>query len=199
MSDAAVSRHGLENLLDAVESADEARVDVSVLSGRGFLNLRLDPQRREAVDTVARVLGQPLPLAANTFTSGEHRVYWLGPDEWLIQTDAERASNFCSELGEAFAGVHAAINDVSGGHVAIGLGGEYARTVLVKGCTLDLHPRVFRPGQCARTGLAKATILLAFADDEPAWTITVARSYADYLCRWLAHAARPHGIRFSMP
>ena len=199
MSDAAVSRHGLENLLDAAESADEARTDVSVLSGRGFLNVRLDPQRREAVDSVARVLGQPLPLAANAFTSGEHRVYWLGPDEWLIQTDSERNANLGSELGEALAGVHAAINDVSGGHVAFGLGGEYARTVLVKGCSLDLHRRVFRPGQCARTGLAKATILLAFADDEPAWTIIVARSYADYLCRWLGRAAGPHGVRFSMP
>ncbi len=199
MSDAAVSRHGLENLLDAAESAGEARVDVRVLSDHGFLNLRLDPQRREAVDSVARVLGQPLPIAANTFTSGEHRVYWLGPDEWMIQTDSERTANLGSELGEALAGVHAAINDVSGGQVAFGLGGESARTVLVKGCTLDLNARVLRPGQCARTGLAKATILLAFADDEPAWTITVARSRADYLFRWLARAAGPHGVRFSMP
>ena len=199
MSESTARRHGLEPFFAAAESAAAARVDVGVLSGRGFLNVRLDPRNEQAVEAAARVLGQPVPLASNTFTCDEHRVFWLGPDEWLIETDAQHATRLDSELAEALAEIHAAVNDVSGGHVALRISGADARTVLAKGCTLDLHPREFGPGQCARTGLAKAIVLLSVADDARTYSIIVARSFSDYLCRWLAHAARPHGVRFSMP
>ena len=196
MSEAIERRHGLEPFFASVESAAEARVDIGVLSGYGFLNVRLDSRCEQAVEAAARVLGQPMPLASNTFTTGEHRVYWIGPDEWLIETSAEGAAALGSELAEALAGFHAAINDVSGGHVALCVSGVDARAVLAKGCTLDLHPREFAPPQCARTGLAKATVLLGALDNESTCTIIVSRSFSDYLCRWLAHAARPHGVRF---
>ena len=198
MSETAERRHGLEPFFASVGSAAEARVDISVLSGYGFLNVRLDPCCEPAVEAATRVLGQPMPLTANTFTTGTHRVYWLGPDEWLILTSVEGAAGLGSELAEALAGFHAAINDVSGGNVALCVSGVDARTVLAKGCTLDLHPREFGPGQCARTGLAKATVLLGVLDDTSSYTIVVPRSFSDYLCRWLVHAARPHGVRFSM-
>ena len=202
MSETTERRHGLEPFFASVESATQARVDISVLSGFRFFNVRLDPGCEEAVDAATRVLGQPMPLTANTFTSGEHRVYWIGPDEWLVMTggevtSAEGAAALGSELAEALAGFHAAINDVSGGHVALCVSGVDARTVLAKGCTLDLHPREFGLGQCARTGLAKATVLLGVPDNASTYTIIVSRSFSDYLCRWLAHAARPHGVRFS--
>ena len=191
-------RHGLEAFVATAESVGGARVEIRVLTGRGFLNLRLDPRKGNGLETAARALNQPLPLTANTFTTGEHRVYWCGPDEWLIETDEERATRLGSDLAEALTDCHAAINDVSSGHVALGIAGEEARTVLAKGCTLDLDPREFGPGQCARTGLAKATVLLAVADDAAGYTVIVARSFADYLCRWLAHAALPYGVRFSV-
>ena len=202
MSETTERRHGLEPFFALVESAAQARVDISVLSGYGFLNVRLDPRCEQAVDAATRVLGQPMPVASNTFTSGEHRVYWIGPDEWLVVTSAEvssagGAAALGSELAKALAGFHAAINDVSGGHVALCVSGVDARTVLAKGCTLDLHPREFGPGQCARTGLAKATVLLGVADNASGYTIIVSRSFSDYVCRWLAHASRPHGVRFS--
>lgn len=199
MSETSERRHGLEAIWSVAESADEARVEISLLSDRGFLNLRLDPRHEEAVTAAVRVLGQPLPLSANTVTSGKHRVYWCGPDEWLIETDAERVADLGSDLSAELAGSHAAINDLSGGYVALVIDGEDARIVLTKGCTLDLDPRAFGPGQCARTGLGKVNVLLAVADDAAGCTVVVARSFADYLCRWLAHSARPHGVRFSMP
>ena len=203
MSETTERRHGQEPFFASMESAAQARVDISVLSGYGFLNVRLDPRCEQAVDAATRVLGQPMPLASNTFTSGEHRVYWIGPDEWLVVTSAEvtsaeGAAALGSELAEALAGFHAAINDVTGGHVALCVSGVDARTVLAKGCTLDLHPREFGPGQCARIGLAKATVLLGVADNASGYTIIVSRSFSDYVCRWLAHAARAHGVRFSV-
>ena len=178
------------------ESAPDAGVDIGMLQERGFLNVRLDPRDEHAVKAAEQVLAQSLPLAANTYSSGKHRVYWLGPDEWLVETAAGNAAALGGDLTEALAGSSAAVNNVSGGHVAQRLSGPESRTVLAKGCTLDLHPKEFRPGHCARTGLARTTILLA-ADSEPdSYTIIAARSYADYLRRWLAHATRkPTGIR----
>ena len=194
MSETSERRHGLEAFFAAAESAADARVEISVLTGLGFLNLRLDPHKGNGLETAARALNQPLPLTANTFTTGEHRVYRCGPDEWLIETDEERATRLGSDLAKALADCHSAINDVSSGHVALGIAGEDARTVLAKGCTLDLDPREFGAGQCARTGLAKATVLLAVADDEAGYTVIVARSFTDYLCHWLANAAESHGV-----
>ena len=168
-------------------------------SPRGFLNFRLDPCDEQAVKAAERVLGQTVPLAANTYSSGAHRVYWLGPDEWLVETDIGNSAALGGELTAALAGASAAVNDVSGGHVALRLDGPDARAVLAKGCTLDLHPREFGPGQCARAALARATVLLAANDGTPACTIIVGRSFSDYLRRWLTRAARTHGARFQKP
>ena len=194
MSEAGHARYGQEPFPASGESAPSARVAISLRSGRGFLNLRLNPRDRQAVEAAERILGQPLPQAANTFTSGEHEVYWLGPDEWLVATGAERVSALGSELAEALGGFHAAVNDVSGGNVEFLVSGAIARTVLAKGCTLDLHPREFAAGQCAQTGLGRAAVLLA-ADDPSTCTIVVRRSVSDYMRRWLANAARSHGAR----
>ena len=189
--------HGLESFFASAESAPEAGAAISVHPGRGFLNLRLNPHTIQAIKAAERVLGQALSLAANTFTAGEHQVYWLGPDEWLIGTGAESVSGLAGELAEALAGFHAAVNDLSGGNIELRISGVHARTVLAKGCTLDLHPREFAPGQCAQTGLGKAAVLLA-AREPAAYAIIVRRSFADYVCHWLANAARPHGARFSV-
>ena len=191
------TRHGLESFLESVESVPNAGVTISIRRGRGFLNIRLNPHASEAREAAERILGQSVPLTANTFTAGEHQVYWLGPDEWLIVTGAENASGLAGELAEALAGLHAAVNDVSGGNIELRISGVDARKVLAKGCPLDLHPRQFGPGQCAQTGLGKAAVLLAAAGEPSAYAIIVRRSFADYLCRWLANAARPHGARFA--
>ena len=197
MSETAERRHGLESFLASAESTAEANVTISVLSGCGFLNVRLDACCERAVEAATKALGQPMPLSSNQSTTGEHSVYWLGPDEWLIMTSMEGVGGLAGALTESLAGFQTSINNVSGGHVALRLSGVAARKVLAKGCALDLHPREFCPGRCARTGLAKAIVLLGVLDNESGFTIIIPRSFSDYLCRWLAHAARPHGVKFS--
>ena len=80
---------------------------------------------------------------------------------------------------------------------ALQLQGPGVRTLLAKGCTLDLHPSVFTISSCAQSGLAKANVLLCLADEAPTFIVVVRRSFADYLCRWLAHAGRDMGIAFT--
>jgi sarcosine oxidase subunit gamma len=199
MSEPMQRRHGLEPFLGQhgdVHTSDSA-VRITVRGDLGHINLRGNPADEKFVATVEDTIGQPLPLTPNTLTSEPNQVFWLGPDEWLIVTQAERAALMAETLGAACSGFHAAVNDISGGQVALMINGSATRDILSKGCTLDLHETVFSAGCCGQSGLAKANVLLACLDDAPGFMVVVRRSFADYLCRWLLRAARPGGARFT--
>jgi len=198
MSEISLRRHGLETFLDNLmpEEHGNPALKVSLRDDLGHISLRGSPASKRFLEAVAGVLGQPLPVAANTLTEGEHRALWLGPDEWLIVTSAAGTAQLLDTLGELLAGQHAAVNDICGGTVTLRIAGERVRDVLAKGCTLDLHPAEFKVGECAQSGLAKANILLAYVEAPATFDITVRRSFSDYLCRWLQHAGREYGIEF---
>ena len=120
-------------------------------------------------------------------SDGIYRIYWLGPNEWLIVGPGAR--DLISGLRESFLGLHASVTDVSGGNVSMRLSGQSVRDVLAKGCTLDFHPDVFKPGCCAQSGLAKANVLIGLDTDEATFHIVVRRSFAEYLALWLKHSA----------
>jgi len=151
----------------------------------GHINLRGDPGNRMIVDAVAGVLGQELPVEPNTLTLSEHRVYWLGPDEWQIVTQPDATAGLAGKLEHALAGQHVAINDISGGQVTLHLTGTDVPLLLAKGCTLDLQPPAFDLGRCAQSGLAKANVLLGYIDAAPVYEIIVRRSFSEYLQLWL--------------
>ncbi len=83
---------------------------------------------------------------------------------------------------------------MSDGRAVIGLSGPHASDVLMKGCSLDVHPRKFAPGDCAQSMLAKALVILHQTDAAPAYDIYVERSFADYLWSWLEDAAAEYGL-----
>ncbi len=106
---------------------------------------------------------------------------WFGPDEWLIVAEGE-APDLLPRLERAVAGHRASVNDLSSSRVIIEIGGSAARDLLAAGCGLDLHPRVFGPGQCAQTLLARVPVILDQLDAAPQCRVFVRRSYA----RWLS-------------
>ena len=168
-----------------------------VVSGLGYINLRGNANDEAFRKAVEAALGQPLPAAANTSSVGAHRVCWLGPDEWLVAASHETVVTTLDTLGPSLGKVTCAVNDLSGGYVTVRLTGTEVRHLLAKGCTLDLHPDVFKPGDCAQSGLGKASVLIDCVDDAPTIEVVVRRSFADYLVNWLQHAGRDHGIEFS--
>ena len=199
MTEARTRRHGLEPFLDDAPqgAAGQDAIEIQIQSGLVHLNLRGNPGDSRFMDAAEKVLGQALPTEPNTSSSGAHRICWLGPDEWLILTNAD---TLAGRLRETLTGVHAALNDVSGGQIALRVAGRHAADVLAKGCTVDFHPRVFRPGMCAQSGLAKASVLIGLidrTDRQPVFEIVVRRSFSDYLLRWLGRAAAEFGAAFS--
>ena len=143
------------------------------------------------------VTGIKLPVTPNTVESAALGAFWLGPDEWLLVGAGRDIEQTLASLNKALMDQAAAVNDLSGGMVSYRLSGEYAPDLLATGCTLDLHPSVFRPGCCAQTGLAKAAVLLSKPAKDGAYEILVRRSFADYLWRWLLHSGRDFAIEVS--
>lgn len=192
-------RHGLEPFLSsaAVSAGGTNGVEVLVQPNLGHINLRGSLHKTGIAEAAERELGQALPAIPNTMTLGNHRVFWLGPDEWLIMTGIDDAGGLAERLRASMSGSHTAVNDISGGQVALQLAGKHARDLLAMGCTLDFHPDVFRPGDCAQSGLAKANVLIGLLDDSPVFDLVVRRSFSDYLCRWFAHAGRDFGMAFT--
>jgi sarcosine oxidase subunit gamma len=199
MSEHAKSRHGLEPFLATIQSSgrSESGARIAIRDDLGHINIRGDLTNKAFVDAVEGVLGQGLPRESNTICTNESRVFWLGPDEWLIVSDLQRSQEIVRRLQQATAQLHASINDVSGGQIVLELQGRWARDLLAKGCTLDLDEAVFTSGACAQSGLAKTNVLLGLVDDEPTFIVVVRRSFSDYLCRWLAQAGSSFGVELS--
>jgi heterotetrameric sarcosine oxidase gamma subunit len=198
MPDSAQRRHGLESFLQSRQrpQTGEAGIHAQILNDIAHVNLRGNPNDSQFSSTVENALGQPLPLESNTVSTGQHRVYWLGPDEWLIVSTATDAFDLAGVLQTGLREVHASVNDISGGQVTLRLKGNNVRNVLSKGCPIDFHADTFKPGDCAQSGLAKANVLIGYIESSKTFELIVRRSFAEYLALWLQHAAHDCGIEF---
>lgn len=160
----------------------------------GKINLRGDPGDKAFLDAVAGAVGTAPPNAANTVAmDGDGAICWLGPDEWLVVTPPDTQGATEAALNAALAGQHVSVVDTTDARTTIRIHGAHARETLSKGCPLDLHPRVFGPGQCAQTLIAKAGVLIHQRDDTPTYDVHVLCSFSRYLWDWLADAAKEFG------
>lgn len=172
-----------------------ARVLLHESQFRGHLNLRGNPNDPEFLRLSAQILGGDLPLMPNTVAAyPECRACWLGPEEWLVITAPSAQLRLKAAMDTALAELHFSVTDVSGGQTIIRVQGQHAVDTLAKGCTLDLHPRVFGEGQCAQTLLAKSAALIIANCAGVDFEVVVRRSFADYLWLWLNDAASEYGL-----
>ncbi|UCH72855.1 MAG: hypothetical protein JSU82_10790 [Rhodospirillales bacterium] len=156
----------------------------------GKIILRGDSADKAFRDAVEKAIGIVPPREANSVATGkQHAILWLGPDEWLVVTPADRQRTTEATLRQALAGQHVSVVDTSDARTTIRLHGVRARDVLMKGTPLDLHPREFGSGRCAQTVIARADVLIHQRDDTPTYDIHVLCSFARYLWDWLVDAA----------
>ncbi len=179
------------------QTARESTVQVKVCPTFEYINLRGDSDDPRLGDAVNDVLSQPLPVVANTFCGGVRRVFWLGPDEWLVMVPEGEGVSAEQRLLNAAGDAFISTNIVSGGLLLLKVSGANARGLLAKGCTLDLHPDAFKVGQCAQSGIAKTSVLLAITAAKPEYSVLVRRTFAEYLALWMARAGKEYGIVFT--
>ena len=186
----------------------EARASTSSESGtgvvlgerrpRGLLVLRGDRADAKFRRAVSTALG--LGPVAEPLTAARRRdvaMLWLGPDEWLVVVPERRVERIERELRGMLDGRRAALADISHSRAVLSLSGPEARSLLAKGCPLDFHPRVFTPGRCAQSRLARCQVLIHQVSASPEFDIYVHRSFAQYAWTWLEDGGQELGIRIA--
>ncbi|WP_448638829.1 sarcosine oxidase subunit gamma [Geodermatophilus sp. URMC 63] len=173
--------------LDPYAAAFAALPDAVRITAEPFVamaDVRVDPA------SGVRVRGAALPPAGTWAPAGDGRLVWLGPDEWLLTSPGTAPEALEAELAAALRPAGGVAVDVSAQRVVLHLGGPRAREVLAKGCSIDLHPRVFGPGRSAQTTLGQAgVVLLAPGEDGDEFAVVVRSSFAGYLATWLLDAS----------
>ncbi len=169
----------------------------------GKFILRADPH--EAVERLRVALGLGLPFDPSTSsTNGETSFLWMGPDEWMLVTAPGEAESRSREALEVLAGTHHQLVEVSDYYTIVEVAGPWARELLMKLTTLDLHPRAFRVGMVTGSvfGRANATVW-QIGDDGleggALFRLFVRWSMADYLWCLLADAGREWGVPEQAP
>lgn len=169
-------------------------VEVNERIGIDIANLRIARLSEAAEAGLRAVLGVGLPATPNTVVDrGGVCTIWLGPDEWMLQSSKGEAGELATKIERALSrtGEPFLVTDRSSALSVVQLCGPRARDVLNSGCPLDLHPRVFHYGQCARSLYFQADVLLRpTAVDGGAWELIFNRSFADYAMRMLLDAVR---------
>jgi sarcosine oxidase subunit gamma len=154
-----------------------------------MLTIRGDAGNSSFTNAVSACTGLALPVQANTASvNADRQLFWLGPDEWLLKTGYGTAQAVEMSLRAALDGQHFSTVQVGSGNTTLSLVGDAAADLLSRACPLDLHSRVFPAGALAQTHMAKANVTLYCRTAQTNYEITVRRSFADYLFRWLCEA-----------
>jgi len=148
-----------------------------------------------AAERLAGVTGG-LPTGSGAVAgNGDVSVLWLGPAEFLVVAPTEAHESLGGDLipalRDALGGDAGQVVDLSANRTTFELTGPRARAVLEKGCSLDLHARVFKAGTAFSTEIANIPAILWKTGDE-SFRIFPRASFAEFLGRWLLDAMREY-------
>jgi len=169
------------------EHGSASAVKLEVLGPQTKLQIQAWQSDTATPATAQSLLGAPWPLTVGSVNGKGTRALCYSPVDWLVVSDLAPAvllEKFERSLGET----GFTVTDQSQGLAALRVSGGGRRDLLSRACGLDLHPKVFAVGSCARTRLAHVAVLID-APDADSFTCYVARSYLEYLHDWLADAA----------
>jgi sarcosine oxidase subunit gamma len=159
---------------------------IHLMPPTGRVALRGLPDDRGFFDAVASVLGVS-PPEPNVAVLGPVSVFWLQPTSWLVECDPDDAETLTARLRDAVGSRGTAV-EVSDTRITYALRGPDAVGLLNKGCSLDLHPRVFPVGRSALCAFAQLHALLVKTHDSPVFHLTIQRAARAHFEAWLAAA-----------
>lgn len=184
----------LPDLYDQGADEDHAAVRIEEHPFYGHLVIRSLDTLKALNEAVEPVLGCKLGTKPNHVTTqGDVRVFWLREGQWLVLTPEKKHLSLFGKLDKALSDMDSSVVDTSDGHTLLRLSGPKSRDVLMKGCPLDIHPRVFKKDAMALTRIVHADILLHHVGQD-IYEINVRTSFAEYLLRWLYDAALEYGV-----
>jgi methylglutamate dehydrogenase subunit D len=178
-------RHGASG--GAAGLVIEERTDValaSVIAKKG--------KRFMLVNAVNTAFGVALPDGPRRATRGAVTFAGTGPDQWIASAEGAEAAGFAARLRGRI-GPFAAVSDQSDARLVLRLSGPRVRDVLAKGVSIDLHSKVFKPGDVANTLVAYVGVQIDMLDAAPTYQLTAPRSTAGTFWSWLSASAAEFG------
>ena len=182
-------RHGAPG--DTPVSLTERRLAVVQVQAR-------KSQEASLANALLAAFGLKLPGPNHASTAGEWSAVWIQPGMWLVTSPFTGPGDLINRLA-TIVGTTASLSDQTFGKTVLRLAGLHARDVLAKGCRVDLHPRVFGPGQSAVTPLSQVSCVLSQMDDKPTFDLIVPSTFAVAAVEWLEIAAAEYGLEVSVP
>lgn len=180
-------------MLDRIVPSSAAAVAelpaVRISRGEWVTALRMKswlPEHRRGAEPI-KIGELSLPRRAGATLTGAIRVLCLAPGEWLLITNTS-AAELRTQLQPHLLQQGLTFTDWSDAFATFVVEGSLARTLLAKGCGLDLDPKCFPEGRCARTRFAQLPVILECLG-ESRFELAAARSYSNYLHEWLIDAA----------
>ena len=142
---------------------------------------------------IAAVTGG-LPASCGEVTESEGvSTLWLGPAEFLVVAPENAHESVGGDLVpaliESLGEGQGQVVDLSANRTIFELSGTQSRAVLEKGCSQDLHPRVFKAGTALATEIGHIPVMLWKSGDDT-FRVLPRASFADYLGRWLVDGMR---------
>lgn len=169
-------------------------LDARVYGGNGVVLNHVETRERvslraenKAVAGLGKAIGLSLPKnPGKAVTKGEVSALWIGPDEWLI-ISAE-GFDLEAKLNKVKTGLYSTVA-VNHRNCAISISGVNAVKALNGGCPRDLSMEAFPVGDCGRTIIGKAEVVLwRLAEDS--FHVECWRSFSDYVWKYLADSAK---------
>jgi heterotetrameric sarcosine oxidase gamma subunit len=170
-------------------SPDDGTFQVRPASARSVLRVK-SWQSHRAGGAPLVLGGYELPDSVGEVTVESSRVLCTGPGEWLIVRRPADVSRLRNVWAPELSAQCLALVDLTAGFSVLELLGSDVRKVLAKSCSLDVDPRCFRAGHCARTRFAQLPVVLDCIQDPGVFELYVARSNAQFLNAWLSDAAQ---------
>lgn len=144
--------------------------------------LRADVADAAFLKAVKQTLGLTLSLAVGEVSHAEEkRIFWLGPDMWLLLVPPSGATDVAQALTKLTARfLHASNVETTETRVWLSLEGSKARATLMRLMSRDLRDTAFPIGACAGARLGPLHVLLE-RTGEDAYLIAGSTSSAEFL------------------
>lgn len=145
---------------------------------------------RVAMPDAGRAAAQmQLPTEPLRWTGTDPAALWVSPDQWLLAGATGSQEQLIRRCEIALGDILHHATDASDALICIVVEGAGARGLLAMLSGVDCDANRLRAGQCVRTRMAKAAVLVRALDNDR-FELFVDRSIGEYLERWLRRCAQ---------